>query len=331
MKPWLSSHQLTLSAQFNNDMLPHALLINGVSGSGKLELAQWLIQLLNCQKPTDLVVNEGLTIQGCGHCKSCLLHDKNTFPDHLKLIAQKNTLGIDDIRYANSFLQKTAYLGKFKTVLIENMQTMTVQAMNALLKTLEEPTDNSIIILLTNDIEMLLPTIISRCRVLTLRPAVGHSLIAQLNAQGINTEDVNSEELTLLNDPFVNLTQLPELTDAPTLEAFNAFKGHYLHYLYNQEGESQLFDALLSSEHALRWLEQITVNLHRGNFLGKVDNEQQLNPKLLNNLYKVIINGCKVIKSYTQANKQFVCEQLIMAISDAVEQNKNEVQNNTSV
>jgi len=47
-----------------------------------------------------------------------------------------------------------------------------------------------------------------------------------------------------------------------------------------------------------------------------------INAELLNNLYKVIINGCKVLKSYTQANKQFVCEQLIMAISDVIEQTK---------
>jgi len=331
MKPWLSSHQLTLAAQFKNDMFPHALLINGVSSSGKLELAQWLIQLLNCQQATDLTVSEGVTLQGCGHCKSCLLLDKNTFPDHLKLVAQKNNLGIDDIRYANSFLQKTAYLGKFKTVLIENVQTMTPQAMNALLKTLEEPTDHSVIILLTNDIEMLLPTIISRCRVLTLRPSVGHSLVSQLKAQGIKTEPVNSEETSLLNDPFINLTQLPELTDTSTLKAFNVFKENYLQYLYSQEGESQLLDSLLSSEHALRWLEQITVNLHRESFLERADDEQKLNSQLLNNLYKVIINGCKVIKSYTQANKQFVCEQLMMAISDVVEQHIIEVRKNTSV
>ena len=333
MKPWLSSHQLILSQQFDNATLPHAILINGVSGSGKLELAQWLITLLNCKQPNNVVENKNVSLQGCGHCKSCLLQKSNTFPDHLNLIAQKNSLGVDDIRHANSFLQKTAYLGKFKTVLIENAQTMTQAAMNALLKTLEEPSDNSVIILLTNDSESLLPTIISRCRVLNIRPAVGEALISQLTEQGITKGEFNVETPSLARDPFVNLTQLPELTDEVVNAAFKVFKECYIRYLCDRQGESQLLQHLLNHEHALRWLEQITVNLQRDYFLDKIDNKHKrtLNAQLLNNLYKVIINGFRVIKSYTQANKQFVCEQLIMAISDVVEKNQTEVNSKASI
>jgi len=333
MKSWLSSHQQILSQQYSNANLPHAVLISGVSGSGKLELAQWLVQLLNCKQPNQISKNKDAIMVGCGDCKSCLLLNSNTFPDHLNLVAQKNSLGVDEIRHANSFLQKTAYLGKFKTVLIENSETMTHAAMNALLKTLEEPSDNSIIILLTNDIEILLPTIISRCRVLSIRPAVGEALILQLKEQGIKRQVLNSDAHSLVSETFVNLTQLPELTDQIINEAFQVFKDCYVNYLCYQQGESQLLQYLLNNEHALRWLEQITVNLHRELFLGTNDNEhkQTLNTQLLNNLYKVIINACKVIKSYTQTNKQFVCEQLIMSISDVVEQNKIEINRNASI
>jgi len=330
MKPWLSSHQLILSEQYSNATFPHAILISGVSGSGKLELAQWLVQLLNCKQPNHVVGKEDI-IKGCGHCKSCLLLKSNTFPDHLNLVAQKNSLGVDDVRYANSFLQKTAYLGQFKTVLIENAQTMTQAAMNALLKTLEEPSEYSVIVLLTNDVEILLPTIISRSRVLNIRPAVGEALIAQLNEDNITGGDVNVKAPFLSTDPFVNLTQLPELTDSTINEAFNVFKKCYMKYICHQQGESQLLQYLLNNEHALRWLEQITVNLQREYFLDIIDNEHKktLNTQLLNNLYKVIINGCKILKSYTQANKQFVCEQLIMSMSDVVEKNQSEVNRNT--
>ncbi len=323
MKPWLSSHQLILSEQYSNATLPHAILISGVSGSGKLELAQWLVGLLNCKQPNHLVESKERILQSCGHCKSCLLLSSNTFPDHLNLVAQKNSLGVDDVRYANDFLQKTAYLEKFKTVLIESAETMTQQAMNALLKTLEEPSDNSVIILLTNDSEILLPTIISRCRVLNIRPAVGEALISQLKEQNIKEGEFTVEYPALSTDPFVNLTQLPELTNSAINDAFEVFKECYIHYLCYQQGESQLLQHVLNNEHALRWLEQITVNLHRECFLDIIDNEHKriLNAVLLNNLYKIIINACKVIKSYKQANKQFVCEQLIMSMSDVVEQN----------
>lgn len=333
MKPWLFSHQVTLSQQYINATMPHAILINGVSGSGKLELAQWLIQLLNCKQAISVDGHEQRGLQGCGDCKSCLLLKSNTFPDHLNLVAQKNSLGVDDIRDANSFLQKTAYLGQFKTVLVENAQTMTQAAMNALLKTLEEPSDNSVIILLTNDSELLLPTIISRCRVLNIRPAIGEALISQLKLQEQTSGQSTSEMPVLAPDNFTNLTQLPELTNTTLNETFKNFKACYIQYLCYQQGEPELLKYLLDNEHGLRWLEQITVNLLREYYLERGNNkyQQQLNAQLLNNLYKVIINGCKVIKSYTQANKQFVCEQLIMAISDEIEKNKIESNANTSI
>ena len=329
MKPWLLSHQSILSKQFSHATLPHAILINGVTGSGKLELAKWLIQLLNCSQPIGAVEHDKGNTRGCGYCKSCLLLQSHTFPDHLNVVPQKNSLGVDDIRYANSFLQKTAYLGHFKTVLIDNAETMTIAAMNALLKTLEEPSDKSIIILLTNDINSLLPTLISRCSVLNIRPAVGEELLLQLKANNIEDKLNVVEGENLSDNTFINLTQLPELTDAKIKEAFIAFRKCYISYLRLHQGESQLLQHLLTNEHALRWLEQITVNLLRENLLDESKNEhiKSLDAELLNSVYKAIIYGCKLIKSYTQANSQFVCEQVIMNISDLVEQNINQKSN----
>ena len=318
MKPWLVSHQQIFSNQFSQNILPHAILINGIIGAGKLEIAQWLLNLLSCQQPQKSADKEN-TLQSCGCCKSCLLVKSKTYPDHLNLIAEKNSLGVDDIRFANQFLQKTAHLGKFKTVLIENAQTMTQAAANALLKTLEEPSDNSVIMLLTNDIEMLLPTIVSRCRVINVRPKVGYDLLKSFSGESFSVDSTPESKNT-----FVNLTQLPELTDGVINEAFQEFKVCYINYLYGQKVEAKLLELLLNNEHGLRWLEQITVNLYRQQFITIDDtlNKTALNDELLNNLYKVIINGCKVIKSYTQANKQFVYEQLIMSISDVLEQVK---------
>jgi DNA polymerase-3 subunit delta' len=333
MKPWLSSHRLLLSEQYNNATLPHAILISGIQGSGKLELTQWLVKLLNCKQPIHSVDNTQTLLKGCGHCKSCLLLKSNTFPDHLNLVAQKNNIGVDDVRHANSFLQKTAYLGQFKTVLINNAQTMTHAAMNALLKTLEEPSDKSIIILLTTDIDILLPTLISRCRVLNIRPAVGEELTLQLKKQNLEGRELPIEAPGQSTDLFVNITQLPELTDAAINDQFIAFKECFISYLCHQQGELKLLKQLLENEHSLRWLEQITANLLRQHFLKNSDNrcDMYLDANLLNDLYKVIINGCKIIKSYTQANKQFVCEQLIMSMSDVVERNQTEMNNGASL
>ncbi|MCW8831786.1 MAG: DNA polymerase III subunit delta' [Colwellia sp.] len=316
MKPWLIEHQQRLSKQFELQILPHAILITGVQGAGKLQLAQWLMQLLACQRPSKTQTQDGTEIlQACGQCKTCLLARSDTLPDHLNLKAEKNSIGVDEIRFANSFLQKTAQLGHYKTVLIEHSEIMTVAAANALLKTLEEPTDNSIIVLLTDDIEQLLPTIVSRTRVLSVRPVVGEALLRLLGDGAIE----------LSQEKFVNLTQLPELTDKAVYEDFLLFKQIYLNFIYNQQDESLFLQHVLNNQHSLRWLEQITVGLQREQLLSstepaRVKTQDKLTAQALHQLYKVIINGCKVIKSYTQANKQFVSEQLIMKISDVVEQ-----------
>jgi len=330
MKPWLRSHQQIFSNQFSRNILPHAILISGITGSGKFELSQWLIHLLTCQRAVITSPQENV-LEACGQCKSCLLLKSKTYPDHLSLVAEKNSLGVDDVRHANTFLQKTAHLGKFKTVLIEHAQTMTQAAANALLKTLEEPSNYSVIILLTNDIEMILPTIVSRCRVLNIRPTVGHALLQSMPTQGLTTalgsesrSELNSNSNSELKNNFINLTQLPELTDASINNDFQQFKTCYIDYLYGQQVEPQLLEYLLKNEHGLRWLEQITVNLYREQLLTVSTPliRDVLATELLNDLYKVIINGCKVIKSYTQANKQFVYEKLIMSISDVLEKAK---------
>jgi len=313
MKPWLDSHQQLLSLQYSNKQLPHAILITGIVGAGKLALAQWLMGLINCQQP---VSENSQALQACGRCKTCLLMQSNTLPDHLILQAEKNNLGVDEIRQANGFLQKTAQLGMYKTVLIDHAETMTHAAANALLKTLEEPTNFSVIVLVTDDVDALLPTIVSRCRVFHIQPDVGEGLLKSLTQQG----QVISNSF---NQHFVNLTQLPELTDPEVCESFEHFRALYLNFLYYQQDETLLFRQVLENEHALRWLEQITVNLQREQLLN-AENVQEgqvlLDAQVLNQLYKVIINGCKVIKAYTQSNKQYVCQQLIVNIGQVIEQ-----------
>lgn len=316
MKPWLIEHQKLLTQQFSKHTLPHAILISGVKGAGKQQLSHWLIKLLACQKPT---LEDDEILHACDQCKTCLLEHSNTLPDHLNLVAEKNSLGIDEVRHANTFLQKTAQLSAYKTVLIAQSESMTVAAANALLKTLEEPTDNSIIILLAEDADRLLPTIISRTRAFNIRPVVGQALMKTFE-ESVNNTDVfyNAGQQT----SFVNLTQLPELTDQVVNEQFQQFRRTFLDYLFQKQGEGALLEQVLNNEYSLRWLEQITVGLQREKFLGTSELAQQLqlDAQVINQLYKVIINGCKVLKSYTQANKQFVCEQIVMAISDVIDQ-----------
>lgn len=308
------SFKVQLTAQLQANKLPHAILLHGPIGSGKTALAHWLISVLACHQPEF----NGAEINACQHCKACLLIKSQTYPDHLTLMSHGASLGVDDIRHANSFLEKTAQLGAYKTVLIPDAQAMTIAAANALLKTLEEPSKNSLLILMVRDMDMLLPTIVSRCHVLSIRSVVGKALLEKLGSQALaHGDSLKSEE------NFYNLTHLAELTDSEVYQDYIEFRQQYIAFLHGQTSEHNLLQQALQTPHAIRWLEKITCNLLRQAQCPQNDKqtdttEINLPIEVFNQLYKVIINHTKVIKSYTQANEQFVVEQLLMALNDIV-------------
>jgi len=327
MLPVCREKQMLLSQQYQDKTLAHAIILQGISGAGKGALAKWLIELLICQQPstTKHPVDEYSIMQACGQCKACLLKVSASYPDHLLLTSENKTLGVDDIRRGNAFLEKTAHLGQLKTILIPQAQLMTTAAANALLKTLEEPSANSFIVLNTDDIDSLLPTIVSRCAVYAIRPMVGDSLLEQLHTvsttQGLLSSAARNQSN---NNAFVNLSQLAELTDEVVSQQFEAFNQYFLDYLVHGQGESKLLGQLIDNIHSLRWLEKITCNLIRQFYLSNDADKaifavhQQVSVQVLNQIYQAIISSNKLIKSYTQTNRQFVGEQLLMTINNIV-------------
>jgi DNA polymerase-3 subunit delta' len=104
-------NQLRLSQQFEQGKLPHAVLIQGLEGSGKQELANWLINLILCQRPVSSPIELGShnnISYACGQCKTCLLANSHNYPDHMLLASNDKSLGVDDIRRSNMFLQKNS-------------------------------------------------------------------------------------------------------------------------------------------------------------------------------------------------------------------------------
>lgn len=331
MLPICREKQRQLSRQFQQKSLAHAIIIQGIEGSGKGVLAQWLIALLICQQPlASQDSSESETINhACGQCKACLLRKSNNYPDHLLLDSDNKTLGVDDIRRGNAFLEKTAHLGKVKTIYIPQAQRMTVAAANALLKTLEEPSPNSYIVLTTEDIESLLPTIISRCAVYIIRPKIGAALLAQLSSSNASLtsmdNDVRSPDNAMITETlnehaFVNLSHLAELTDEDVFQQCKVFTQHVINYIYNGQNEGELLSQLVDNKHGLRWLEKITANLMRQHYLANQEQQEALNAQrkipaaVLNQLYQAIISSNKLIKSYSQTNRQLAVEQLLMTI-----------------
>nr|WP_256670261.1 DNA polymerase III subunit delta' [Pseudomonas sp. L-22-4S-12] len=135
----------------------HAYLLHGPAGIGKRHLAERLMALLLCQRPTGL--------EACGQCKGCHLLAAGSHPDNYILEPEEADKGIkvDQVRDLVSFVVQTAQLGGRKVVLLEPVEAMNINAANALLKSLEEPAGNTVLLLVSHQPSRLLPTVKSRC------------------------------------------------------------------------------------------------------------------------------------------------------------------------
>ena len=142
--------------------ISHAYILNGERGSGKKLLANLFAMSLQCQN------QDG---DACGKCQSCKQAVSGNQPDIIRVTHEKpTTISVDDIReQVNNDIQIKPYSSPYKIYIIAEADMMSVQAQNALLKTIEEPPEYAVIILLTENAETLLPTIRSRCVMLKLR------------------------------------------------------------------------------------------------------------------------------------------------------------------
>lgn len=144
------------------DKVSHAYILNGEEGSGKKMLASAFAMTLQCETGND---------EPCGKCKSCIQAMNNNHPDILWVTHEKpGSIGVDDIRVQlNNDIGIKPYSSNYKIYIINEADKLTLQAQNALLKTLEEPPAYTVIVLLTVNHEALLQTILSRCITLNLR------------------------------------------------------------------------------------------------------------------------------------------------------------------
>jgi DNA polymerase-3 subunit delta' len=161
--------------------VPQALLISGNKGLGKLRLANQFAFSLLCAKPQD----NGL---GCGHCDSCLLLNAETHPDFIQIRPDEpgKAITIGQIRNLVTRLSLKPQFESYRVVIVNPADLMNKAAANAFLKFLEEPTERTVLLLITDKPARLPATIVSRCQKLTVaRPdkAVASSWLQQQAAQ----------------------------------------------------------------------------------------------------------------------------------------------------
>lgn len=175
--------------------LPHAVLLKGAQGIGKLDLALNLAQSLLCDSPT----TDGMP---CGNCDSCRWFEQESHPDfrlvqpdalstsdeiEAKAGSKKPSreISVDQIRALSGFANFSAHRGGYRVVVVYPAEAMNNNAANSLLKTLEEPTDKLLFLLVTHKPQQLLPTILSRCLAFPVATPSKEAGIAWLTQQGV--------------------------------------------------------------------------------------------------------------------------------------------------
>jgi DNA polymerase-3 subunit delta' len=183
--PWLEPARKTIVAALQQGRFPHALLLTGQPGSGKAAFSNYLAQLLLCQQHT-------ASHAPCGSCPGCIQFAAGGHPDYFhvthavdeKTGKKSREIKVDQIRALAGKLVMSSHHGGYQVAIVDPAEAMNKNAANSLLKTLEEPSDNTVLVLVSASPASLAATVRSRCQQLKLEMPERSLALEWLQGQG---------------------------------------------------------------------------------------------------------------------------------------------------
>ncbi len=288
LPPWLKTTNERLGLLIKEKRIPHAILLSGEAGIGKSILADKFVKALLCSSSQPVA---------CNCCKSCRMYDQSTHGDFLSLsLENKATIGVDQIRKAIAFSSKTNVFSGRKIILIDPASKLLEGASNALLKCLEEPPPNTVLILVSSHDMSLPATVRSRCHRVTLVSPDFKTALKWLSDIFPDSDDFSKDIALAMRKPIgaAMLLQSREFDDV--MQTFNnsllldSICIENLKYLFKEttpdilmlECISVLIERFLRKANASQLQRQDSINLFRfhenlRNIIAKVDNGLALN------------------------------------------------------
>lgn len=305
-----------LSDAAKADRIRHAYIFNGPEGVGRKTAAMDFIMLSSCD-----------TQSACGECRSCILCKNGTNPDIITINnGKKASIGVDEIRSLENMIITAPEYSKYKFFIIEDGELMTVQAQNTLLKTLEEPPEYAVIIIICSNVSALLDTIKSRCAQIDFARNTKEEIVSVLRSRagitdpemieqicefsdgsiGRSLSAVDSEEYVKVRNQVVDTIKY--LAEAPAEENGKVY--HRLQRLFNnnQENKTLLFYFLS--------LEFRNIIIKKGIESDKVDLQNKISYYKATRCLDYIENTWKEIKQ--NVNYKLATGNLIIKIYDEI-------------
>lgn len=270
--PWLTSHWAFFARRLESGKLAHALLIEGPAGTGKTALATAMVALLLCREPREFA---------CGECRSCKLLAGAAHPDFFDLQPEEGSevIKVDQVRAMICKLDLTTSISMRKLAYIHPAEKMNSAAANALLKSLEEPAGDAVLILVSDDPGRLPVTIRSRCQSITInQPDAGmvHDWLLQLTGQ--SSQRVTQALQAAGGSPL----RAVQYMESPELDAFSRVRAGLSGLLGKPAAVSRLSNewSALDAVELWRWLSICTGEVIKSTLVGQPLDWLPVNPGL---------------------------------------------------
>lgn len=262
---------------FKNQKVFHAYLLSGEAGTPLLEIAKYLAKSLVCLSPTPFA---------CDECSNCKRIDNEIYGDLIIIDGRKSTIHKEDIQRIETEFSKTSLEKKgIKIYIINLVENMNLDSINALLKFLEEPSENTYAFLTTENEFRVLPTILSRTQVVRLNLIDKKDLISESEESNIPTIDAE-----LLSNFYNDVSTIKEASKDDCYQNIKNAILELFDYISDKERfrffYEKTFPALLKTTQNVRLFFDILIFIFKESYVYSIEKETIF--KSLENLFKIV-------------------------------------------